>query len=177
MIRNFTLLLIGASLLATSCKSVDLLADRKQIIEVCHNQVNAWRTQSYEGEAQAWAHKPYALKMLTTGSRTIGWSEIGKQYKTSFSAAQSSADDFSTVLSDFYIKVSEKGKNAWVVFDQHQIFEDADGEQEIYETLEVRCMEKIDGKWRVVFQLTGPYDRPETVAEINEAMEQKKNKK
>ncbi|RMG30086.1 MAG: hypothetical protein D6730_02835, partial [Bacteroidetes bacterium] len=84
MIRNLFLLLLVASLLATGCKSVDLIADRRQIIEVCNNQVEAWRTQSYKGESEVWAHTPYALKMLTTGSRTIGWDSIGHAYKTAF---------------------------------------------------------------------------------------------
>lgn len=159
MIRNLFLLLIGASLLTQSCKSVDLVADRREIIKVCNNQVEAWRTQSYEGESEAWAHKPYILKMLTSGTRTIGWDSIGNDYKTSFANAESAADEFSTVLSDFYVHVFEDGKSAFVVFDQHQVFETA-GESQIYESLQVRCLEKIEGKWKLVFQLTGPYDQP-----------------
>ncbi len=167
MFRYLILLTLGASLLVTSCRSVDLVAERNQIIQVCHDQVNSWRTQDYEGETRAWAHSPYALKMLTTGTRTIGWESISQQYKTSFASSESSQDDFSTVLSDFYIQVADKAKNAWVVFDQHQIFEDEDGNQEIYETLEMRCLEKIDGQWRVVFQLTGPYHRPQELTVEN----------
>lgn len=157
---NSYLLPLCAVFLLGACRSVDLVADRHQIIEICQEQVNAWRTQDFQAEREVWAHKPYALKMLTTGSRTVGWDSIGHDYRTAFEASQGEAPSFNTVLSDFYVHVFEDGQSAFAVFDQHQVFETGAGQQ-IYETLETRCLEKIDGKWRVVFQLTGPYDQPQ----------------
>lgn len=140
----------------------DPASEKAKIRSVCEKQVESWRMQSYEGEAEVWAHESYVMKMLTNGTRTKGWKTIGNQYKVDFEMADDTPQpDFFTELSDFYIHIS--GKNAWVVFDQHQVFPDDAGQNEIYESLEFRCLEKIEGEWRIVFQLTGPYDKPTSV--------------
>lgn len=142
----------------TSTRSTTQIAnDESEIIRICREQVDAWRAQSLAYEAKVWAQVPYAMKMLTNGTRTVGWQAINDQYKVSFgeSGAVRGEPEFSTALSDFHVHVKEN--SAWVVFHQHQIFDNEAGEQEIYATLEMRCLERIDDQWQIVFQLTGPY--------------------
>lgn len=149
------------ALLVTACKGIPSTAnvsnDTEAIIRACRFQVDAWRLQSYEAETKAWAHVPYALKMLTNGTRTVGWEAISKSYQESFGNAGTTRGEptFTTALSDFHVRVN--GNAAWVVFHQHQIFDNQTGGQDRYETLEVRSLEKIDDRWQIVFQLTGPY--------------------
>lgn len=142
----------------TSTRSTTQVAnDESEIIRICREQVDAWRAQSLAYEAKVWAQVPYAMKMLTNGTRTVGWQAINDQYKVSFgeSGAVRGEPEFTTAMSDFHVHVKEN--SAWVVFHQHQIFDNEAGEQEIYATLEMRCLERIDDQWQIVFQLTGPY--------------------
>lgn len=158
MLRLTVCALLLALLPTSAFNMFDPASEKAQIRAVCEKQVESWRVQSYQGEADVWAHEPYIMKMLTNGTRTLSWETIGGQYAKDFK--ETSADfepDFFTELSDFYIHIN--GKNAWVVFDQHQIFPNDSGKNELYESLEVRFLEKIDGDWKIVFQLTGPYDQ------------------
>ena len=161
MPKHLFLAILIASLGLSACKNMQSTAnaptDNEAIIRACRNQVDAWRMQSFEGESDAWAHVPYALKMLTNGTRTIGWKNIGESYRESFGSEGLTRGEpvFTTALSDFYVRVN--GNSAWVVFNQHQIFANEDGGQDLYETMEVRGLEKINNEWRIVFQLTGPY--------------------
>jgi hypothetical protein len=158
MLRYVCLLALMAVFPTQGFNKLSPVSEKAEIRKVCEQQVNAWRTQDYQAEADSWAHIPAAMKMLTNGTRTNGWEKIGKQYKDNFTMdGQEFEPEFSIELSDFYIRIN--GKAALAVFDQHQIFANADGTNQLYETLEVRHLEKIDGAWKVVFQLTGPYDQ------------------
>ena len=154
--KLFLLLSTIALFSSSACSSAKQLAsERTAIRQVCERQVDSWRMQSYEGEAQAWAQKEGVLKMLTNGTRNIGWEKIGGEYRNYLKGLEGEPD-FETILSDFYIYINKK--NAWVVFDQHQVFSNSMGKEQLYETLEFRCLEKINGEWRITMQLTGPYD-------------------
>lgn len=154
--KLFLLLPAIALLSSTACTSAKKLAsERTAIRQICEKQVDSWRMQSYEGESQVWAHKGDVLKMLTSGKRDIGWEKIGGDYRK-YLTGMEGEPEFETILSDFYIYVNKK--NAWVVFDQHQVFANSMGNEQLYETLEFRCLEKINGEWKITMQLTGPYD-------------------
>ena len=148
-------------LVCISCASIKNLntpSERSKIIKVCEDQVDAWKNLSFEKEEEVWAQVPHAMKMLTNGTRRISWDSIGVDYRTAFANTVISPESFKTELNDFWAHIS--GKTAWVIFDQHQIFPSTVGEQnEIHESLEVRILEHIDGKWQIVLQLTGPYDQ------------------
>lgn len=160
---KFTSRFIGFALLlaflpTTAFNMYDPVSEKAKIRAVCEQQVQSWRLRDYQGEAEVWGHKDYIMKMLTNGTRTVGWDKIGSGYATDFANTPEDFEpDFFTELSDFYIHIN--GKNAFVVFDQHQVFPDDSGGNDLYESLEVRFLEKLDGKWRIVFQLTGPYDK------------------
>ena len=164
MYRLIGFALLLACIPTTGFNMFEPVSEKAKIRAVCEKQVESWRTRDFQGEAEVWAHEKYIMKMLTNGTRSIGWDKIGGAYQKDFAnSPEDYAADFFTELSDFYIHIN--GKNAFVVFDQHQVFEDDEGQNQIYESLEVRFLEKIDGDWRIVFQLTGPYDAGEETEE------------
>ncbi|MEM7372609.1 MAG: hypothetical protein AAF587_28570 [Bacteroidota bacterium] len=159
MLRFAVCALLFALLPTSAFNMFDPASEKAKIRSICEQQVESWRMRDFQGESDVWAHESYIMKMLTNGTRTFTWETIGGQYAADFKDSASDYEpDFFTELSDFYIHIN--GKNAWVVFDQHQVFPDEVGKNQLYESLEVRFLEKIEGEWKIVFQLTGPYDSP-----------------
>lgn len=170
MYRLLVIGLLFALIPSSAFNMFDPASEKAKIRAICEDQVDAWRMRDFDKEASVWAHEKYIMKMLTNGTRTKGWETIGGAYQRDFQNTPADYEpSFFTELSDFYIHIS--GKNAWAVFDQHQIFPDDSGDNQLYESLEFRCLEKIDGQWKIVFQLTGPYDKSGEI----EAAEQARN--
>jgi len=158
--KNLALLLLLSCLSCATTKNLDTASERAKIIQVCQKQVDAWRLQSVEQESEVWAHVPYAMQMLTNGTKREGWENLEKNYTQAFANSDISADAFKTELNDFWVHIS--GKTAWVIFDQHQIFPSTVANRnDLYESLQLRILEHINGEWRIVLQLTGPYQQEE----------------
>lgn len=134
-------------ILISSCLSVlTLLAqDEKEAIQkVIATETTSFMNLDYATWADTWAKVPYiywCYSDSTTSSFVEGWDALDKTYTRYFKEAIPSHAE----ITNEWIEIRVYGNGAYARFIQ-RVKDDVDTE----ETSQVRVLEKIEGKWKVV---------------------------
>ncbi len=153
------LILLGMS----SCQRTDIAAEEEAIKTVLKNQTDAFYNKSIEGESDVWAHEPYVFRGFSIDP-VIGWESLRKLYEEVFTGA--SWPPYFAEHSNHFIHIRDDV--AWTVYHQELYYENEEGLTETVEGWEHRILEKKDGKWKIVLQMSGPYPSQEDNALIGE---------
>lgn len=130
-------------------KQIDIEAEKESIKKVLQAQLDAVKTQSYEGEAAVWAHSPYIVR-----KESVGWDSISVYYQKSFEENQKLKEkdtknyfikEFTASNFDIYVN----GNFASAFHDEHMeyIWE---GKEFINDGRPHKYLEKIDGEWKII---------------------------
>ena len=141
--KTFITFLIGGfswiSILTLSAQD-----EKEAIKKVIAIETSSFLNLDYAGWADAWAKAPYTYWCYsdsTTSSFIEGWEALDKTYARYFNEATPSHAE----ITNEWIEIRVYGNGAYARFIQ-RVKDDVDTD----ETSQVRILEKIDGKWKVV---------------------------
>lgn len=149
--KSFFLTLSLLSLLCISGTAQDDVAAVKAVIE---KETFSFQNVDRKNWAASWLQVPYAYWSYSdsTGTSFVqGWNEIDKSFDTYFK----------TQVSSRQIDVARKGLNIERKWGEIRIYKNGafvqyiqkvkDGMIERDETSQIRFLEKVDGKWKIVY--------------------------
>ena len=123
-------------------KQVGIEAEKEAIKKVLQAQLDAFKAQSYEGEASAWAHRPYIVR-----KKAVGWDSISVFYQKIMEKDTKNYFIKEFTASNFDIYVN--GNFASAFHDEHmEIIRE--GKETINDSRPHKYLEKIDGEWKVI---------------------------
>lgn len=118
--------------------------DEEAIKAIIAKETSAFMNVDYKGWADTWLKVPYAYRTYsdaTTSTYSEGWDELNKTFAEYFKTAHPANAEITTD----WIQIKIYGNGAYVRFTQKM----KDG-IDLEETIQMRVLEKIDGKWKIV---------------------------
>ena len=167
MYKKFAILSFLLILVSISCQRVDIEAEEQAIKAVLKKQTDSFYNKSLEGEADVWAQEPYVFRGLSVAEPVIGWEALSKLYREVFQSA--AWPPYLSEHSRHFIHIRDDV--AWTVYHQVVYVENEKGLKETVEGWEHRILEKKDGQWKIVLQLSGPYPQEPEDTYVQEALE------
>lgn len=119
--------------------------DKEEIKSVIVRETTSFMNIDWKGWAASWVHAPYAYWSYSdsTGASFVeGWDAISKTYETYFKTQKPSK----AKITDEWIEIRLYGNGAFVRFIQKST-----DNIDVDETMQVRVLEKKDGKWKVAY--------------------------
>ena len=145
---------LALSLIAGSISGQSKIEKEKEAIKkVIQAQLDAGRTNSYEGEAAVWAHTPYIYK-----AETVGWDSISFKYQENFKARKvrwekdnnkwtvNKASNFDIYVNGNFASVFHDHYNEWTENGEEKTGDGNRGH---------KYLEKIDGEWKIIAVFPG----------------------
>ncbi len=118
------------------------------IIKMVEDDTKAFLAGDVAGLKNTWAFTPYTRGMAISDKGEKAYGGSGDEMLKWVEAVKPSGATFAN--SNYNIKIN--GNMAWATFDQKVTQPD----KSIANSHEVRCMEKIDGNWRIIVVATQP---------------------
>jgi ketosteroid isomerase-like protein len=155
IIYLLAILFIGAIACIKYEEKVETAAEEEAIKAIIKKQLVAVGNFDYEGEAEVWAHEPYIV-----AHGVVGWDSLSIWYKTNFREFSEKVKEdpenyvpYQASASNFDIHLN--GNVAFVFYD-HQSSYTYDGEKHSGVSRRLKCLEKKEGKWKMVAFLPSP---------------------
>ena len=127
--------------------------EKEAIKKVIQAQLDASRTNSYEGEVAVWAHTPYIVK-----NETVGWDSISFNYQRNFKARKDTMEQRNvkwTVRKASNFDIYVNGNFASVFHDHYNEWTENGEEKTGDGNRGHKYLEKIDGEWKIIAVFPG----------------------
>lgn len=157
--------LISALLLLTifiSCtEKIDIEKEEKAIIAVIQEETAAFIARDYDRLAANYVQDETNIRFTAGKSGFkyyVGWEELSTRFKEYFKN-NPEPDQWRQVTTNYRIKIYQE--SAWVVFENEGLQSTGRFSEPTGKGIDVRFLEKIDGKWKIVFLaavITSPYE-------------------
>ena len=139
----------------------NLIADKNAIMNVIEKETKAQYQGNYKDQDEVWHHKPYAIRMLSSGERFTSWDSIYSSYKYEFKERQNvpPMENLEIKISDEEITVLDN--YAFVIHNQHTEFDMGGWKNWSKNDWVVTSLEKVDGSWKIIFHMNGKLPKKE----------------
>lgn len=148
--KKFLLLFLVFVCASASFAEKNQTKEEKAIKAVITQETNCWMDGNYDGWAETWVQAPYIFWVnsgVTFYNEFDNWEALDKRLGNMLKKRKEPRD-FKVERKNFNIRVF--GNGAWAIFDQHNFYK-SDGKEIEDVSKGFRTLEKIDGKWKIIF--------------------------
>ena len=139
----------GENLLSRIQELENRLAESEQLIDaiktVVEAETKAFHDGNTEGVRASWRFTPQTRAAATTTAGQTLYANSGEELRQFYTDLKPTNNTFSNT--NYNIKINSGSNSAWVTYDQTTL--DKEGKSS-YKSHEFRCMEKVNGVWKIV---------------------------
>ena len=135
-----------------SCQEkIDIEAEKSAVIAVIEEETDAYVDADFPRFTDTYVQDETCVR-LTAGKNSYalveGWDTMGKNFEEIFKDRSPNYQNIKFEKSNYRIKVYTTG--AWAIFDETASY-DLEGEHFEVTMIGTRVLEKVEGKWKIVF--------------------------
>lgn len=147
-----------------------LNAEKEAIRQVIVKEREAFYNADLEGEANAWRHQPYVVKMGTSGKRIVSWDSLYHFFKNTFNDSSFSMQNLNLDIHDDEIIV--QGNQALAMHNVNVQFDIDWWKDYQMKNWIVTYLEKDKKEWKIIFQMRGRQKENQHFSDLEDEINQ-----